>query len=209
MFAMSLRHLLPAAGVALAVSLSAPAALAAATGAPAPDFAVVDTKGVAHSLGEYTAAGKTVVLEWTNHECPYVGKHYDPSREAMQTLQKETTDEGIVWLSVVSSAPGKQGYVSAEKADELTSARHAAPTGVVLDPTGALGRLYDAKTTPNMYVVADGKLAYQGAIDSIKSAKVADLDTATNYVRVALDELKAGKAVSTPQTEPYGCSVKY
>ena len=175
-------------------------------GAPAPDFSGTDTQGETQQLSAYR--GKLVVLEWTNHDCPYVGKHYRSGN--MQAQQREAADLGVVWLSMISSAPGKQGHVSPAQADELTRSRHAAPHAVILDPDGTIGRSYGAKTTPHMFIVdPEGKLAYMGGIDSIPSADAADIPKATQYVRVALDELLAGKPVSTPVTRPYGCSVKY
>ncbi len=149
-----------------------------------------------------------MVLEWTNHECPFVRKHYGSGN--MQAQQKELTGKGAVWLSIVSSAPGKQGYVDAGKAAELTKSRGAAPTAVLLDPTGEVGRKYDARTTPHMFIVApDGRLIYMGGIDSIASSDQDDIAVATPYVKVALGEALAGKPVSKPSTKPYGCSVKY
>jgi len=175
-------------------------------GKPAPDFTAVDSRGVKHSLGDYR--GKIVILEWTNHQCPFVGKHYNTGN--MQLLQQYATDAGVTWLSVISSAPGTQGYVSGTEADALTAKRQAAPTAVLLDPEGVVGRLYDARTTPHMYIIdAAGTLVYMGGIDDKPSTQYADVKTATNYVRVALDEVRSAKAVSTPVTRPYGCSVKY
>ena len=175
-------------------------------GTPAPDFTAVDSRGVKHSLGDYR--GKIVVLEWTNHQCPYVGKHYNTGN--MQALQQYATDAGVTWLSVISSAPGTQGYVSGTEADALTAKRQATPTAILLDPEGVVGRLYDARTTPHMYIIdAAGTLVYMGGIDDKPSTQYADVKTATNYVRVALDEVRSAKAVSAPVTRPYGCSVKY
>ncbi|HUR41463.1 MAG TPA: redoxin domain-containing protein [Verrucomicrobiae bacterium] len=172
---------------------------------PAPAFKLAGSDGKQHSLADYK--GKYVVLEWTNHECPFVKKHYAGN---MQMLQKDLTRKGAVWLSIVSSAPGKQGAVDAAKATELTLARGAAPTVVLLDPNGEAGRAYEAKTTPHMYIVApDGKLIYMGGIDSIPSSDAADIPKATQYVQVALTEAMAGKPVTNASTRPYGCSVKY
>lgn len=173
---------------------------------PAPDFNAVDSFGKTHSLSQYR--GKTVVLEWTNHDCPYVRKHYQSGN--MQSLQQAATDDGVVWLSIISSAPGKQGHVSTTKANELTSKRNASPSAVILDETGDIGRLYAAKTTPHMYIIdPDGTLVYMGGIDSIPSSNQDDVDRATNYVRVALQSLSDGKPISENVTRPYGCSVKY
>ena len=175
-------------------------------GQPAPDFEVVDTNGDTVSLSELK--GKTVVLEWTNHQCPFVVKHYGSGN--MQTLQKEAVSDDVVWVSVISSGEGKQGYVDAEKANQLSAERDASPSHILLDPTGELGHLYAAKTTPHMFVInAEGNVAYMGGIDSIPTADSADIPNATNYVRTALGEIKDGKPVSTSASRPYGCSVKY
>jgi peroxiredoxin len=175
-------------------------------GAPAPNFAAVDSNGKTHNLSDFK--GKTVVLEWTNHECPFVRKHYDTNN--MQKLQKTATGQGVVWLSIVSSAPGQQGFVNSAKANELTKSRNASPTAVILDPDGKVGRLYGAKTTPHMFVIApNGNLAYMGAIDDKPSANKDDVATAQNYVQAALDAIKANRAVAVSTTQPYGCSVKY
>ena len=175
-------------------------------GEAAPDFSLPGADGKTHALADYK--GKYVVLEWTNHDCPFVKKHYKSGN--MQSTQKELTGKGAVWLSVVSSAPGKQGHVDAAKATELTKSRGAAPTAVLLDPSGDVGRKYEAKTTPHMYVVApDGKLIYMGGIDSIPSSDAEDIAKATPYVKVALAEAMGGKPVTNSSTKPYGCSVKY
>jgi peroxiredoxin len=175
-------------------------------GKPAPDFTSTDSNGTVHALGDYR--GKVVVLEWTNHQCPFVGKHYNTGN--MQALQEYARDAGVVWLSVISSAPGEQGYVSGDEANALIAKRHATPTAVLLDPQGVVGRLYDARTTPHMYIInAQGSLVYMGGIDDRPSTQYADVKTAKNYVRVALDETLSDKPVSTSVTRPYGCSVKY
>lgn len=175
-------------------------------GKPATDFTGVDSDGKQHSLSQYK--GKTVVLEWTNHDCPYVRKHYGSNN--MQNLQKQATDAGIIWLSIISSAPGKQGHVSAAKANELTQNRNASPTAVILDEQGEIGRLYGAKTTPHMYIIdPTGKLVYMGGIDSIPSSNPADIPAATPYVKIALKSLADGKPIADNVTRPYGCSVKY
>lgn len=197
-------------GVALtAVAFGLGSALAQSgprTGAKAPDFAVLDVDGKPQKLSDF--AGKTVILEWTNHECPYVRKHY--SSATMQKLQKDMTGEGIVWLTVISSAPGDEGYADAAKAKELTKSRDAAPSNVLLDPKGKMGRAYGAQTTPHMYIIdAKGTLVYAGAIDNKPSASSSSLNGAKSYVRQAIAELKAGKPVSEPATKAYGCSVKY
>lgn len=188
----------------LALATSAGAALE--IGQPAPAFSGVDTAGNRHALTDF--AGKVVVLEWTNHDCPYVRKHYSAGN--MQAQQRAATAQGAVWLSVISSAPGKQGHVDAAQADSLTRSRDAAPTAVLLDESGEIGKAYNARTTPHMYIIdADGKLAYMGGIDSIASANPADIDRASQYVPAALAQVVAGEPVSTPVTRPYGCSVKY
>ena len=173
---------------------------------PAPDFTGIDSNGGTHSLNQYR--GKTVVLEWTNHDCPYVRKHYQSGN--MQKLQKAATSDGIVWLSIISSAPGKQGHVSGAEANALTSQRNASPSAVILDEKGDIGRLYGAKTTPHMYIIdPKGTLVYMGGIDSIPSSNQADIDRATNYVSAALQSLKEGQVITDNVTRPYGCSVKY
>jgi len=175
-------------------------------GKPAPDFSAVDSNGKTVKLSDYR--GKTVVLEWTNDGCPYVQKHY--STNNIQSLQKDAAAKGVVWLSVISSAPGEQGAVSGDEANKLTEKRGAAPAAVLLDPEGKVGRLYDARTTPHLFIVnGDGTLVYQGGIDDKPTAIPSDVKAAKNYVRAALDDLAAGKAVATPVTRPYGCSVKY
>lgn len=175
-------------------------------GEPAFAFEGVDTQGMTQRLADYR--GKTVVLEWTNHDCPYVRKHYGAGN--MQKQQKEAAAQGVVWLSVISSAPGKQGYVSATEADALTQSRNAAPHAVILDPEGTIGRAYGAKTTPHMYIIDEtGTLVYMGGIDSLTTANPDDIPRATQYVQVALQERAAGKPISMPVTRPYGCSVKY
>jgi peroxiredoxin len=186
--------------------LAISSAWAARVGERAPDFTATDSNGKVHKLAEY--AGKYVVLEWTNRGCPYTQKHYTSGN--MQRLQKEWTGRGAVWLTVVSSAPGKQGYVTAAEENSYVKEVNAAPTAVLLDPTGALGHLYDAKTTPHMYIVnPQGTLIYNGAIDDRPTTDASDVNGAKNYVSLALGEAMAGKAVSAPATRPYGCSVKY
>ena len=186
--------------------LAQAAELSARINAPAPDFAATDSYGKTRKLSEQK--GKIVVLEWTNNGCPFVGKHYGSGN--MQRLQKTYTGQGVVWFTVVSSAPGTQGYVTAAEANRDTERRGAAPTAVLLDPTGALGHLYGAQATPHMYVIsADGQLVYMGAIDDMPSADPSDIASSKNYVAAAVEELKAGKRVTVPATRAYGCSVKY
>jgi peroxiredoxin len=193
-------------GAALALGGGAVAFAGAAVGQSAPDFTLADTTGQTRSLSQWK--GKVVVLEWSNHECPFVGKHYASGN--MQRLQATATAQGMVWVTIISSAPGKQGHVSPDQADALTKDRGASPTAVLLDPDGTVGRRYGAKTTPHMFIIdASGVLAYAGAIDDKPSADRADLARATNYVQRALDELLAGRPVSIRSTKPYGCSVKY
>lgn len=213
---LSRRHLSLAAGMAAAVALTAGALIAstaeaaptADVGAAAPAFTGTTSNGETVSLADF--AGKTVVLEWTNDGCPFVKKHYATPPANMQSLQASAAADDVVWLSVISSRPGSQGHVSPEKANELTTSRGAAPAHVILDESGDIGRLYGAKTTPHMYIVTpEGKLVYDGAIDSIPSAKVEDIAKAENYVTAALADLSVGKPVATASTKPYGCAVKY
>jgi hypothetical protein len=192
-------------------SCAAPDADAAATlvaakvGQPAPAFALVDSTGQKRSLADF--AGKTIVLEWTNHECPFVKKHYGGN---MQAQQRDATANGVVWLSLNSSAPGKQGHVDGAAAERVRAKASAAQTAYLLDPDGTTGRAYGAMTTPHMYVIdPTGVLRYAGGIDSIPSADTADIAKATQYVPQALAELAAGKPVSVATTRPYGCAVKY
>ena len=174
-------------------------------GKAAPTFSVADTNGKTHSLAQYR--GKWVVLEWLNHGCPYVRKHYDGG--AMQALQKKYADK-VVWLSVVSSAPGKQGHFSNEEANELTKEKNAAPAAVLIDSSGTVGRSYHARTTPHMFVInPQGNIVYMGGIDDKNSTRAADLKTARPHVDLALQEALAGKPVSVASSQPYGCSVKY
>lgn len=192
-----------------AVVLAASATLAAApqVGEPAPDFSVVDSKGEVHSLSDY--AGQNVVLEWTNHQCPFVAKHYGSGN--MQQQQRHARDDhDVVWLSVISSKPGAQGHVSPDEADQLTESRNAYPSAVLLDESGEMGHAYDARVTPHMYIIdGEGILRYMGGIDSIPSADQDDIPQATQYVMAALDELAAGESISQSATRPYGCTVKY
>jgi len=196
----------------LAVSWLASAAPNAAAaegprvGSMAPDFVGTDSNGKTIALKDLR--GRIVVLEWSNNQCPFVGKHYRSGN--MQALQKESTQKGIVWLTVLSSAPGEQGNVSAAEANELTRSRGAAPTAVILDPAGIIGRAYGARTTPHMFVIDKaGTLAYMGGIDDKPTTDVADIPTAKNYVRLALTAVVSGTPVQDPITRPYGCSVKY
>ena len=175
-------------------------------GRPAPDFTAKDSKGNALRLSQYR--GKTVVLEWTNADCPYTRKHYTSGN--MQGVQALAQKTGVVWLTVISSAPGKQGYVDGPGADALTQSRGAAPTAVLLDPAGTVGRLYGAKTTPHMFVIdKNGELQYMGGIDSIATTDVSDIAHAEPYLKEAMLAVAQGSPVAHPVTRPYGCSIKY
>jgi peroxiredoxin len=175
-------------------------------GEPAPSFSAVDNTGKAHRLSDYK--GRFVVLEWHNQGCPYVQKHYGGGN--MQALQKEWIAKGVVWLTVVSSAPGQQGFVTPEQSQAFVKAQHASPTAVLLDASGDLGRTYGAKTSPHMFVInPDGVVIYNGAIDDRPTTDVADLQGAKNYISAALGEAMSNKPVTTASTQPYGCGVKY
>jgi hypothetical protein len=175
-------------------------------GEPAPAFTGTDSHGNTRSLSDFR--GETVVLEWTNRDCPYVRKHYDTGN--MQALQKKAAADGIVWLSVISSAPGKQGHATPELANSVAAEQGAGPTAIILDPEGTIGRAYDARTTPHMYVIdGEGTLVYMGGIDDRPTASRADVEGAENYVLAALADVAAGRPVQTPTSRPYGCSVKY
>ncbi len=175
-------------------------------GDPAPAFTLTDSNGRTLSLADFK--DKIVVLEWTNHECPYVGKHYRGKN--MQALQKKWTGQGVVWLSVISSAPGLQGHVSPQQANKLTADRGAAPTAVLFDPTGKVGHAYGARATPHMYVInGEGALVYMGGIDDQPTARLEDLKSARNFVDQALSEISQGKPVSVSVSRAYGCSIKY
>ena len=178
----------------------------ASVGDPAPDFHLQDVNRKTQSLSEFK--GKFVVLEWVNPECPFVRKHYDSGN--MQRLQQAAAAQGVVWLSINSSGPGKQGHLTPEIGQEFLIARHAAPTALLLDSDGTVGHLYGAKTTPSMFVIdPKGTLIYAGAIDSVPSTDPDDVSKAVNYVQLALGEAMAGKPVTTSVTQSYGCSVKY
>jgi AhpC/TSA family len=175
-------------------------------GQPAPDFTTQDSKGAQVQLSQYH--GKTVVLEWTNADCPFTRKHYDSGN--MQNVQSLAQRDGVIWLSIVSSAPGKQGYVNGPAADVLTQSRKAAPTAVLLDPSGAVGRLYGAKTTPHMFVIdKNGALQYMGGMDSLATTDAGDIAKAEPYLKEAMVAVEQGKAPPHALTKPYGCSIKY
>ncbi len=175
-------------------------------GATAPAFTGLDSNGKTLALDDFK--GKTVVLEWTNHDCPFVRRHY--GSDNMQSLQRRWTERGVVWLSIVSSPPGEEGNVTPEEANNLTASRNAKPTAVVLDPQQTVARAYGARTTPHMFIVDPaGRLVYMGGIDDKPSTRIADNDGARNFVEAALTELAVGQPISTPVTRAYGCSVKY
>lgn len=172
----------------------------------APDFTLTDTNGTEHSLSDF--AGKTVVLEWFNSGCPFVKKHY--SQGNMQNLQSQYTEEGVVWLTIVSSAPGKQGHADPSGHNAKMEEWKMQSTALLIDEDGTVGKAYDAKTTPHMFVInPEGEIVYNGAIDSKRSTNPADIPDATNYVKAALDAVLASEAVAVARTQPYGCSVKY
>ncbi|HIV72852.1 MAG TPA: redoxin domain-containing protein [Candidatus Aquabacterium excrementipullorum] len=193
------------AGLALAcTSLTANAA--AEIGQPAPAFSAQGADGKTISLADYK--GKTVVLEWTNHDCPFVKKHYDSGN--IPRLQEQAAAKGVVWLQVISSAPGQQGQVDGPTALKVNGYRESKPAGTVLDPQGTVGKLYGAQTTPHIFIIdAQGKLAYKGGIDSIASTNPSDIGKAEKYVANALTAITSGQKVAQASTRPYGCSVKY
>jgi hypothetical protein len=192
--------------IGMAGILDTAASPALQIGQPAPQFTAQDSKGSEVKLGQYR--GKTVVLEWTNADCPFTRKHYSTGN--MQSVQALAQRDGVIWLSIISSAPGKQGYVNGAAADVLTQSRKAAPTAVLLDPSGALGRMYGAKTTPHMFVIdKNGALQYMGGIDSIATADESDIAKAEPYLKEAMVAVEQGQAPPHALTKPYGCSVKY
>jgi peroxiredoxin len=191
---------------AAVLALSTPAFAKIATGSSVADMTVVDSDGTSHNLSDF--AGQRVVLEWTNEGCPYVKKHYNSDN--MQDLQRDATADGTVWLSVISSAPGKQGHKDNVEVANWKAKHDVAATAVILDEEGTMGQAFSARTTPHMYIIdADQTLVYQGAIDDNSSSNPATIPGATNYVREALADLDAGEAVAVTDTQPYGCSVKY
>ena len=200
------RRILVTALVTLGLGSVLPALWATKIGEAAPDFTATASNGKTFHLADYR--GKYVVLEWHNNGCPYVGKHYKSGN--MQRLQKEWTGKGVIWFTILSSAPGKQGYVTSNEENDYLTKMQAAPTAALLDPSGEIGHLYDAKTSPQMVVInPEGTLIYSGAIDDKPTTDLQDVPTATNYVSLALQESMAGKPVQTTTTRPYGCSVKY
>jgi peroxiredoxin len=190
-----------------AILLTAAVAFAAPEiGKPAPDFSLTDSKGAKHSLADYK--GKYVVLEWVNYGCPFVKKHYDSTN--MQALQKDATANDVVWLTICSSAPGKQGHMAAADVNKELAAKGSAPKAYLIDEAGTVGKAYDAKTTPEMFVInPEGVLIYMGAIDDKPTVDIADVAGAKNYVKAALASAKAGQPVAEAKTKSYGCSVKY
>jgi peroxiredoxin len=193
-------------GATSGIGLIRPAFAAPKPGVVAPAFTLTDSNGKIHSLKDYQ--GKMVILEWTNHLCPYVAKHY--GADNMQALQRETTGQGIIWLTIISSAPNTQGYVDGSEANKLTADRKAVPTAVLFDPKGTVGRSYDARVTPHMYIIdAKGTLLYMGGIDDKPTTDREDIKTAKNYVQAALDDIAKGQPVAEPMTRAYGCTIKY
>lgn len=194
-----------AALLAALLPVSSPAA-EIRVGTAAPNFTANDSHGKTETLSNFH--GKYVVLEWHNQGCPYTKKHYDSGN--MQSLQKEWTAKGVVWFTVISSAPGQQGYVTASEENSYMAKMHADPTAALLDPDGKLGHLYDAKTTPQMIVIdPSGKVIYDGAIDDHATPDPSDIKGSDNYLNDALSSAMAGKPIAHPYTRPYGCSVKY
>jgi len=198
----TMRGVVAAAGLAMVCA----SALALKPGEAAPDFKGTDSNGKVHTLAEYR--GKYVVLEWANKGCPFEQKHYNSGN--MERLQREWTAKGVVWLSVLSSAPGQQGNVTPAEENDYLRTMKAAPTAAILDPSGTIGRLYSAKTTPDMFVIdPQGKIVYEGAIDDQPTPDPSSLNGAKNYVSAALEASMAGRPVEVPVTRSYGCSVKY
>lgn len=192
--------------LALSVAIASVAVASPEIGKPAPAFTLKDTSGKEHSLADFK--GKLVVLEWVNHGCPFVKKHYESGN--MQKVQAESAGSGAVWLSICSSAPDKQGHMSAEDAAAKAKEVDSKATAYLLDEDGTVGKAYDAKTTPEIFIInEEGLLVYKGAIDDKPSASSADIEGAVNHVTAALKEIKGGKPVTVSSTKPYGCSVKY
>jgi hypothetical protein len=193
-------------GIAIEQAVAVMSVAAPKVGEQAPTFSAPDIAGKTVRLGDY--AGRTIVLEWTNDGCPFVGKHYDSGN--MQSLQQRYTAAGVVWLTIASSAPGEQGYVTPAEARADLARWRAAPSGFLLDPEGIVGRLYNARATPHMVVIdRTGRLVYMGAIDDKPSTSLTDVKTAHNYVAAALDAIAAGQPVAVASTRAYGCSIKY
>jgi hypothetical protein len=205
--AMKFRSLLSlAAGAALMIALPQSVSATPDTGKPAPAFSATDSRGQTVTLADFK--GKTVVLEWTNHDCPYVRKHYSGGN--MQAIQRDAAQDGVIWLQVISSAPGLEGHVDGKQAEALNAQRSAAPGGILLDPDGKIGRQFAARHTPTMAIIDGvGQLAYYGAIDDNSNWHPDTIKGARNHVRMALADIKAGQAVSVAKTRAYGCSIKY
>jgi hypothetical protein len=194
------------AGVTTLVVAPTSASAAPVVGQPAPNFILADTNGRPVNLADFR--GRTVVLEWNNPECPFVRKHYGSGN--MQRAQAAAARDGVVWLTINSSAPGKQGHMNGAQASAFVTGANARPTAYLLDPRGVVGRVYGAATTPHMYVInGHGTLVYAGGIDDRPTANPADIEGARNHVLAALADLRAGRAVSVPTSRPYGCNVKY
>ncbi|WP_156468933.1 redoxin domain-containing protein [Cephaloticoccus capnophilus] len=192
--------------LAASLGLASLASARVEIGAAAPDFTLTDIDGHTHRLSDYR--GKTVILEWVNPECPFVVKHYESGN--LPKTQEAATAEGVVWLLINSAHPEAQGDYSADEARAWQASTGAAASAYLRDPDGTVGRLYDAKTTPHLFIItADGSLAYDGAIDSIRSTRQSDIEKAENYVTSALDALRRGEPVATTVTLPYGCTIKY
>jgi peroxiredoxin len=188
------------------LALASPLIAAPEIGESAPDFTLTDTNGKSHSLGDFR--GKYVVLEWVNHGCPFVKKFYEPGK--MQALQKRFTDDGVVWLSINSSREGQQGNMSAEDWNRAAKEKNKAATAILLDGDFAVARAYGARVTPHMFVIdPEGKLIYNGAIDSIRSANSADIEKAENYVVQVLEARRNGQSIDRPVTQPYGCAIRF
>jgi peroxiredoxin len=191
---------------ALVIGFAAPAFAAAEVGQPAPEITATDVNGQPFKLSDHK--GKTVILEWTNNQCPFVVKHYETGN--MQKTQKAAQEAGAEWVTIISSAPGRQGHITAEEAKKISTDAGAVISTEILDESGEIGKAYGATTTPNMFVInPEGTLVYAGAIDSDPSPRHETVQTATNYVLAALEDLKAGKPVTTPTSAPYGCGIKY
>ena len=189
-----------------AILFSASAAQAIDAGVQAPDFKTTDINGKAESISQYK--GKIIVLEWTNPDCPFVKKFYEPGK--MQELQKQAKADGVVWLSINSSAEGKEGSINPEQAKSWVSKAKSEASAYILDPKGIIGKEYGAASTPTAVVIdKSGKVAYFGAVDDKPSFKQEDIATAKNYITEAIKSVKAGTALATPQTKSYGCGVKY
>ena len=202
------RRAVVAAAVALGATflMGTNAAAAPAVGQQAPDFIAVDTSGAKHKLSDF--AGKFVVLEWTNPGCPFVRKHYGSGN--MPATQKAATDKGVVWLAINSTERAATDYLKPDALDAWMKSQKAAPTAVLMDEDGLIGQVYGARTTPHIFIIdPKGTLVYAGGIDSIASARVDDIKTATNYVNQALGEAFGGRPISAATTRPYGCSIKY